>query len=90
MSPETVIDIGQEAGLVAVSIAAPILLTGLAIGVLVGMIQAATQIQEMTLTFIPKLLGVFLALVVFGHWMLTTLTDYVTALYARIPVAIHG
>jgi len=90
MTPETVIDIGKEAGFVAVSIAAPILLTGLTIGILVGMIQAATQIQEMTLTFIPKLLGVFFALLIFGHWMLTTLTDYVATLYSSIPVVIHG
>ncbi len=88
MTPEMVIDIGQEAGMVAVMIAGPILLTGLTIGVLVGMIQAATQIQEMTLTFIPKLLGVFFALSVFGHWMLATLTHYIIDLWQSIPAMI--
>lgn len=85
MTPEMVMDIGKEAGEVIVLLAAPPLLTGLAIGLLISMIQAATQIQEMTLSFIPKLLGVGASLVIAGHWMLSLMTDYVIRLYRSIP-----
>ncbi|MBK1647443.1 flagellar biosynthesis protein FliQ [Rhabdochromatium marinum] len=85
MTPEMVIDIGKEAGTILLYMAAPPLVTGLAIGVLVGMLQAATSVQEMTLTFIPKLLGVFTAILFAGHWMLATITDYTVGLYDRIP-----
>ncbi|EIC22148.1 flagellar biosynthesis protein FliQ [Thiorhodovibrio frisius] len=88
MTPEMVLDIGKEAGTVLVLLATPPLLTGLAIGVLVGMIQAATSVQEMTLTFIPKLLGVFTAMLISGHWMLATITDYTTGLYDSIPTLV--
>lgn len=85
MTPEMVIDIGKEAGMVVVLLAAPPLLTALTIGLLVGMIQAATQIQEMTLSFIPKLLGIGVALVVAGHWMLRLVTEYTIRLYHSVP-----
>lgn len=88
MTPEMVIDVGKEAGSVLVLLAMPPLLTGLAIGVFIGMIQAATSVQEMTLTFIPKLLGVFTAMLFAGHWMLATITDYTTGLYDSIPMLI--
>ncbi|WPL19786.1 Flagellar biosynthetic protein FliQ [Thiorhodovibrio winogradskyi] len=88
MTPEMVIDVGKEAGTVLVLLATPPLLTGLAIGVLIGMIQAATSVQEMTLTFIPKLLGVFTAMLFSGHWMLATITDYTKGLYDSIPLLV--
>ena len=85
MTPEMVIDVGKEAGEIVVLMAAPPLLAGLVIGLVVSLFQAATQIQEMTLSFIPKLLGVGASLVIAGHWMLSLITDYVTRLYASIP-----
>jgi flagellar biosynthetic protein FliQ len=85
MTPQMVLDIAKDATVMAVSLAAPILLTGLTIGLLVGMFQAATQIQEMTLTFIPKLLGVFLALLIFGPWLLSRVIEYTINLYRSIP-----
>lgn len=85
MTPEMVIDVGKEAGEIVVLMAAPPLLAGLVIGLVVSLFQAATQIQEMTLTFIPKLLGVGASLVIAGHWMLSLITDYVTRLYESIP-----
>jgi flagellar biosynthetic protein FliQ len=88
MTPEMVIDVGKEAGTVLVLLAAPPLLTGLAVGVLIGMIQAATSVQEMTLTFIPKLLAVFTAMLFTGHWMLATITDYTSGLYDSIPLMV--
>ncbi|MBB1125772.1 flagellar biosynthesis protein FliQ [Thiospirillum jenense] len=88
MSPELVVDIGQDAAVTVMLVAAPVLLIALGIGIIIGMIQAATQIQEMTLTFIPKLVGIFVTFVLFGHWMLTTMTDYTTKLYATIPTLV--
>lgn len=85
MTPEMVIDIGKEAGEIIILLSAPPLLAGLIIGLIISMIQAATQIQEMTLSFIPKLLGIGAALVFTGHWMLSLITDYVIRLYHSIP-----
>lgn len=85
MTPEMVIDVGKEAGEIIVLLSAPPLLAGLAVGLLVSLFQAATQIQEMTLSFIPKLLAVGAALVIAGHWMLSLITDYVIRLYHSIP-----
>jgi flagellar biosynthetic protein FliQ len=85
MTPEMVIDVGREALTVIVLLCAPVLLTALAIGVTIGMIQAATSIQEMTLTFIPKLMGMFAALLIAGQWMLGLVVDYTIRLYNSIP-----
>jgi len=85
MSPDTVITIGKEALWVVMLLSAPLLLSALAIGLLVGMIQAATQIQEMTLTFIPKLIVLALALVIAGPWMLGLLNDFTLRLFGSIP-----
>ena len=85
MTPETVIDIGNEALWVTAMLAAPLLLSALGIGLLVGMIQAATQIQEMTLTFIPKLIVLMLVLMLAGSWMLGLITDFTIQLIESIP-----
>lgn len=85
MTPEMVLDIGHDSLWVMALIAAPLLLSALAVGLLVGMIQAATQIQEMTLTFIPKLIVLALALLVAGPWMLGVLTDFTVTLINNIP-----
>jgi flagellar biosynthetic protein FliQ len=88
MNAEDVLHIGRSALWLATMLSAPILLTALGVGLLIGIIQAATQVQEMTLSFIPKLLGVALALVVAGPWMLTLVTDWVIDLVERIPMLI--
>ena len=85
MTPETVISIGQQALWVTMMIAGPLLLSALAVGLLVGMFQAATQINEMTLSFIPKLLALVVALAVAGPWMLELLVSYTLRLYESIP-----
>ena len=85
MTPETVMGIGQHALVVTLMIAAPLLLTALAIGLLVGVLQAATQINEMTLSFIPKLLALAAVLVIAGPWMLRTLIDYTRHLIESLP-----
>ncbi|MFI4894879.1 MAG: flagellar biosynthesis protein FliQ [Steroidobacterales bacterium] len=85
MSPETVMTIGQRALEMTMMLAAPMLLVGLVIGILVGIFQAATQINEMTLSFIPKLLGVATTLVIAGPWMLKQLIGYTRLLIESIP-----
>jgi len=85
MGSQTVLTLVQQALFVTVLVSAPLLLTALAVGLLVSIFQAATQINEMTLSFIPKLLAMFAVLVLVGPWMLTTLVDYVQRLFASIP-----
>jgi flagellar biosynthetic protein FliQ len=85
MTPETVMTVGKHALEVTLLLSAPLLLTALAIGVLVGVFQAATQINEMTLSFIPKVIGMAVALVAFGPWMLKLLVNYARELITSIP-----
>lgn len=85
MTPEMVTTIGQQALWVTMLISAPLLLSALAVGLLVGMFQAATQINEMTMSFIPKLLVLVAALVIAGHWMLSVIVNYTTQLFGQIP-----
>lgn len=88
MTPETVLTIGRGALEVVVLLAAPLLLVALALGLFIGVFQAATQINEMTLSFIPKLIGVAVALLVAGPWMLALLVDYTQRLFSSIPALI--
>ncbi|SMF25057.1 flagellar biosynthesis protein FliQ [Pseudogulbenkiania subflava] len=88
MSPELVINIVQNALYVLIIVAAPVLLVSLLVGLLISVLQAATQINEMTLTFIPKLLALFVTLVLAGPWMINTLVDYTVRLFQSIPNAI--
>jgi flagellar biosynthetic protein FliQ len=85
MSPDTVIALIRQALEVAMLTAGPLLLASLATGLLISIFQAATQINEMTLTFIPKLVVMFLVLVLLGPWMLSIIVDYVVKLYGSIP-----
>ncbi len=85
MTPETVTTIGQQALWVTILLAAPMLLSALAVGLLVGMFQAATQINEMTLSFIPKLMVLALTLVIAGPWMLGVIVNYTRSMMQNIP-----
>lgn len=85
MTPSTVVEIGRQAVEVMLLIAAPLFIAALATGLLVSIFQAATQINEATLSFVPKLIVVFITLIVAGPWMLTVLTDFVHRLYGSIP-----
>jgi flagellar biosynthetic protein FliQ len=85
MTPEYVIHFGQHALYVAMLVGAPLLLTALVVGLVIGMFQAATQINEMTLSFIPKLLAMALALVIAGPWMLHTLVYFTRVLINNLP-----
>ncbi len=85
MTDAGVLDLAQRALMVAVMVASPILGIGLIVGLIVSIFQAATQIQEMTLTFVPKILAIIASVVVFGPWMLTSLVNFTTKLLTNLP-----
>ena len=85
MNPESVMTMGRHAMETLLMLSAPILLVVLVIGLVVSIFQAATQINEQTLSFIPKLVGVFAALVVAGPWMLSVMVDYMRMVFTNIP-----
>ena len=85
MDTAMVIDLGKQAIWDTILISAPLLGVALAVGLFIGIIQAATSINEMTLSFIPKLLIMALALALFGSWQLATLVDFARSIFERIP-----
>jgi flagellar biosynthetic protein FliQ len=85
MTPDTVIKLAEQAIYMIIILSAPMLLIALAVGLIVSVFQAMTQIQEQTLAFVPKILAVFLSLVLFGPWMLTLLLDFTRDLFQQLP-----
>jgi flagellar biosynthesis protein FliQ len=85
MTPEAVTTLAHAAMDVALMLASPLLLVALAVGLLVSLFQAATQINETTLSFIPKLAAIILTLVIIGPWMLSTMLDYMRHMFTSIP-----
>ena len=89
MTPETVMVIGNQALTTMLLLGMPVLLVILIIGLTIGVFQAATQINEMTLSFIPKLIGMAATLAIAGPWMLKTIVNYTQALFLNIPVLLR-
>jgi flagellar biosynthetic protein FliQ len=87
MNPESVMNFGRHAMEVTLMIAAPMLLVALCVGLLVSIFQAATQINESTLSFIPKLIGIFIALLIAGPWMLSVILDFMRDVFTNFPLA---
>lgn len=85
MTSETVMNMTFIALKIALMLAGPFLITALVLGLLVSIFQAATQINEMTLTFIPKIIGIGIVVVLIGPWMITTMVDYIQTLFEQIP-----
>lgn len=85
MTDASILDIAMQTMLVTLKLSAPILLTALSIGFAISLFQAMTQIQEFTLAFVPKVVGIGVALIVSGNWMLHTLIDFTVDLFERIP-----
>jgi flagellar biosynthetic protein FliQ len=81
-----VLGLARQALLVALEIGAPILGVSLVVGIVVSIIQAVTQVNEMTLTFVPKLIGVFVAMLIFGPWMMETLLNFSAGLFANMAM----
>lgn len=90
MSPNAVLDIALSAMTVAAKLAAPILITALVVGFAVSLLQSITQVQEVTLSFVPKAIAVAVALLVTGHWMIAELVSFTQELFARIPGLLGG
>ncbi|MFC4355254.1 flagellar biosynthesis protein FliQ [Chryseomicrobium palamuruense] len=88
MTPDTVIKLAEQSVYTVILLCAPLLLVALGVGLLVSIFQAMTQIQEQTLSFIPKILAVFISLVLFGPWMLTTIVDFTRNLFRELPTLI--
>jgi flagellar biosynthesis protein FliQ len=88
MNPQTVMALGQNALELTLMVSAPLLISALVVGLIVSVFQAATQINEMTLSFIPKLVAIFAALLISGPWIITVMTDYMRRLITSIPTLI--
>ena len=85
MTPTTVIDLGRQALELTLLVSAPLFIAALVTGLIVSIFQAATQINEQTLSFVPKLIATFITLVLAGPWMITILTDFIRRLFESIP-----
>jgi flagellar biosynthesis protein FliQ len=85
VNDSNVIQIGMDAMVVATKLAAPALITALLVGVLIGLVQSATQLQEATVSFVPKFAAVGVAILVTGNWMLAQMVDYTRNLWASVP-----
>ncbi|MDJ0652724.1 MAG: flagellar biosynthesis protein FliQ [Xanthomonadales bacterium] len=85
MNPDIIIDLGRDAAQTMILISAPVLLIALGVGLVIGVLQAATQVQEMTLSFIPKLFAIVVTLALLGRWMMAVLVDYTHRLVTSIP-----
>lgn len=90
MDTTAVLDIGVDALVLAAKLAAPVLVTALVVGFVVSLVQSVTQIQEVTLSFVPKAIAAAAALVVCGHWMIAELVTFTEELFARIPSLVGG
>jgi flagellar biosynthetic protein FliQ len=88
MTPTAVIDLGRQAVEITLLISAPLFLAALVTGLTVSIFQAATQINEMTLTFVPKVVAIFITLVLAGPWMITMITDFMRRIFGGIPTMI--
>jgi flagellar biosynthetic protein FliQ len=81
---QRILDISQDAVITIIKLASPLLGTALIVGLAISIFQATTQIQEQTLSFVPKIIAVFLALYIFGSWMMTTLKEFTLRIYENI------
>lgn len=90
MDTTAVLDIGLDALVLAAKLSAPILITALVVGFAISLLQSITQVQEVTLSFVPKAIAVGVALLVTGHWMISETVAFTTDLYGRIPSLLGG
>lgn len=88
MSGDLVIQLGQEALMIVLMVSAPMLGLGLTVGLMVSVFQATTSIQEQTLAFIPKIIAVFVAILIFGPWMLRIMVEFFSSIFFNLPARI--
>ena len=89
MTTDAVSDIAREALFLIIKTALPVLLVSMVIGLIISIFQTVTSIQEQTLTFVPKIICVFLSLILFGHWMLNNIVEYMTTLWSSFSFYVH-
>lgn len=89
MTVDAVIEMTRDALYVIIKVSLPVLLVSMIIGLLVSIFQTVTSIQEQTLTFVPKVISIFLALMILGNWMMTTLVEYTTQLWSSFSLYVH-
>ena len=90
MSPEAVLDIGTQGLIIAAKLAAPILVTALVVGFAISLLQSITQVQEVTLSFVPKIVAVGIALLIAGNWMIAEMIAFTNDMFTRIPSLLSG
>ena len=90
MDPNAVLDIGLQACVIGAKLCAPILIVALVVGFAISLLQSITQIQEVTLSFVPKAVAVGIALIVTGHWMISEMVSFTTMVFDRIPQLLSG
>lgn len=90
MDTNAVLDIGLQGLVVAMKLSAPVLITALAVGFSISLFQSVTQIQEVTLSFVPKAAAVCIVLLIAGHWMIQEMVSFTNALFEKIPSLING
>ncbi|MBU0481465.1 MAG: flagellar biosynthesis protein FliQ [Proteobacteria bacterium] len=89
MTPIEVVSLSQDAVKICLMISAPLLIVGMVVGIIIALFQATTQIQEMTLTFVPKIVAIMMTLLFFSSWMMTTMIDYTENLINSLPMIIR-
>lgn len=89
MTADDVVKIGRDALYLIIKVSAPLLLISLVVGLIVSIFQTVTSIQEQTMTFVPKILGIFITLMLLGHWMLENMTSLMTELWSNFSVYIR-
>lgn len=90
MDQNAVMDIALQGILIAAKLSAPILVTALIVGFAISLLQSITQIQEVTLSFVPKAIAVSIALLVSGHWMISEMVSFTVTLFDKIPALLNG
>ena len=90
MTPEAVLDIGTQGLLIAAKLAAPLLITALVVGFAISLLQSITQVQEVTLSFVPKIVAVGIALLIAGNWMISEIVQFTEMMFDRIPMLLSG
>ncbi len=90
MTVETVIDIASEALFLVIKVSLPVLLISLCVGLIISIFQTVTSIQEQTLTFVPKIVAVFLSLILLGNWMVTCIVDFMVELWSNFSLYLNG
>ena len=90
MSPEAVLDIGTQGLIIAAKLAAPVLVTALVVGFAISLLQSITQVQEVTLSFVPKIVAVGIALLIAGNWMIAEMIAFTNDMFTRIPSLLSG